>query len=259
MSASVDDPYSRLQYRRLIAWPGRIRREAPLLDEVLGSGPERRVLDLGCGTGEHSRFLAEQGYEAVGVDRSTAQLTEARSGDATDAPLFLEADLTALDDVPELAPASFGGALCLGNTLPHLVDHDALGRFLGGVRRLLLPDAPFLVQLLNYERIFSEGARHLPLNLRDDPDGGEIVFLRLMELDNDGMVTFCPTSLSFDANRDDPVRVKSSRRVRLRGWRRRELDEAFRSAGFGSVEALGDFNRQEYDSLTSNDLLLIAC
>ncbi|MFB5622255.1 MAG: class I SAM-dependent DNA methyltransferase [Candidatus Nitrosomaritimum yanchengensis] len=35
------------------------------------------VLDLGCGTGNHAFILAENGYEVVGVDRSTEMLEQA--------------------------------------------------------------------------------------------------------------------------------------------------------------------------------------
>ena len=38
------DPYSRVEYRRLIAWPKRIQREWSLLERVLSSGPSRRVV-----------------------------------------------------------------------------------------------------------------------------------------------------------------------------------------------------------------------
>ena len=92
-----NDPYSRLQYRRLIAWPKRIEREAPLLQEVLGSGSSRLVLDLGCGTGEHARFLASAGYEVVGVDRAEGLLEEARR-EAPAGVSFFRADLGTLAD-----------------------------------------------------------------------------------------------------------------------------------------------------------------
>ena len=64
------DPFSRVEYRRLIAWPQRIEREWPLISRVLETGPSRRVLDLGCGPGKHSRRLAAEGFEVLGLDAS---------------------------------------------------------------------------------------------------------------------------------------------------------------------------------------------
>lgn len=266
-----DDPYSRLQYRRLIAWPARIEREAPFLEEILGSGPSRRVLDLGCGTGEHSRFLATQGFHVVGVDRSAKMLEEASREPVPDNLRFVESDLAELGDagleegtVPVGgARGGYGGAVCLGNTLPHLDAAADLRRFFGALRRLLRPGAPFLLQILNYERIFALDERHLPLNFRPDPEagresGGQVVFLRLMELHDDGTVIFCPTSLRFRPQDDEPVKVVSSRKVKLHGWRRDELEDLLGEAGFEHREVFGGFRRETYDPLRSRDVVLVA-
>jgi hypothetical protein len=43
----------------------------------------------------------------------------------------------------------FGAALCLGNTLPHIIP-DAVPAFFAMVRGLLAPGAPFVIQTLNY-------------------------------------------------------------------------------------------------------------
>jgi len=51
----VTDPYSRLNYRRLIAWPERIEREWPFFEKLLHKAPSNRLLDLGCGSGEHAQ------------------------------------------------------------------------------------------------------------------------------------------------------------------------------------------------------------
>ncbi|HSN85517.1 MAG TPA: class I SAM-dependent methyltransferase, partial [Thermoanaerobaculia bacterium] len=72
------DPYSRVDYRRMIAWPQRIEREWPFLERILATGPSRRVLDLGCGTGEHSRRMAAAGLAVVGVDASESMIEKAR-------------------------------------------------------------------------------------------------------------------------------------------------------------------------------------
>lgn len=260
MASSPSDPYSRLQYRRVIAWPKRIAREGPLIEELLSSGPARRVLDLGCGTGEHARHLAERGFEVVGVDRSAALLETAREEGGSNVR-YVEADLGELDalDDPALDEGPFGGALCLGNTLPHLLERDALGRFFAGLRRRLAPGAPFLIQILNYDRILGQNVRHLPLNFRPDEEtGGELVFLRLMEPMAEGRVIFCPTTLRFRPGEESPLEVISSRRVSLKGWRRSELEAELEANGFAEREVFGGFGREPFDPETSSDLLLIA-
>lgn len=248
------DKYSRLEYRRLIAWPSRIQREADLLERVLSSGPSRRVLDLGCGTGEHARFLGQKGYRVIGVDSSESQIETARDVPAPTGVEFVHGDLGELDS---LLTGIFGGAICLGNTLPHLLTPVRLGRFLSGLRDRLAEGAPLLLQLLNYERIFHREERCLPVSLRPD-ESGDIVFLRLMNLHSDGTVTFFPSTLKLRPGEDPPLEVKASKEVRLRGWRLAELEEAFEAAGFGVSERLGSFDGSAYQATESRDLIVVA-
>ncbi len=254
-----EDPYSRLEYRRLIAWPKRIQREWPLLEEVLaGSGassdPPRRVLDLGCGTGEHSRFLVEQGFEVVGIDASASMIAKAIEAPLPSGLSFVHGDLAAIED---LIDGRFSGAICLGNTLPHIRTDRALASFLRGLRSRLVPGALWILQLLNYERIVSRGERHLPLNFRPHDDG-ESVFLRLMEVEDDGRVLFFPTTLRFRPDADPPVTVAASKRVELRGWRLAELEAALDDAGFSERTLYGSFERRPFESQESRDLIMIA-
>ena len=56
-------------------------QESQLIDRLFqtyGNGPVRTVLDLGCGTGNHDLWLAQRGYDVVGVDRSAGMLESAR-------------------------------------------------------------------------------------------------------------------------------------------------------------------------------------
>lgn len=167
---------------------------------------------------------------------------------------FIEGDLCQIAD---LVQGEFGGALCLGNTLPHILEVDDLRRFLEGLRHRLSCSAPLLIQLLNYERIFQRQERHLPLNFRSDGEE-EIVFLRLMELRQDGQVLFYPSTLRLVPGGDPPLEVKASKEVRLRGWRAEEVESALRKAGFDSFRRLGNFAGGAFDPLESRDLILVA-
>ena len=48
-----------------------IKREVDFIDHSLGVAQGAVVLDLACGTGEHSIELASRGYSVVGYDLST--------------------------------------------------------------------------------------------------------------------------------------------------------------------------------------------
>ena len=255
---SPHSPYKRLNYRRLIAWPARIEREGPFLEAEIRRAPEPSVIDLGCGTGEHCRHLAERGFKAVGVDRSREQIAKAR--DYTDeypphGPRFLCGELETLD---ELTDERFGAAICLGNVLPHL-DDLPLERALTAVAARLAPEGRLLLQILNYERIFRRGDRYLPLNVRDNPEGGgEIVFLRLMKPDGDSHVRFFPSTLLLRPGDEPPLEVKSTKEVRLRAWRQDDLEVMLCRHGFRVAERYGDMKRAPFDAESSNDLVLVA-
>lgn len=249
-----DDPFSRVDYRRMVAWPERLKREAPLLRRLAAGAPDASVIDLGCGTGEHSRFFAAEGYRAVGLDRSEAMLEK-----ATDTPLppNLRFVLGEIEEAPRLVGETFGAAISLGNTLVNLLDEEDLRKAFRSVHRLLVPGGRFLFQIINYERIRSRKLRHLPLNFRED-EKGEVVFLRLLEPVENGIVRFCPTSLSYRPGDDPPVTVVQSRLIEVRGWERREMESALDGTGFQVESVFGDMEGGPYASEDSADLVVLA-
>lgn len=249
--ADPNDPYARLSYRRLIAWPARIQREAPFLREVLAGAPSKRLLDLGCGTGEHARFLQEEGFDVTGVDASEAQLAQAR--EAGPGPAFVKGDLAELGSS---VTGPFGAAISLGNGLPHLHAPE-MARFLEHLARLLAPGAPVLFQLLNYDRILDGRVTSLPLNVRED-EGERVVFLRLMDPRPDGTVLFNPTTLRWRPGAEPPVEVLAGKNVVLKGWRRAELEAALGRAGFRVEAAFGGVKRERWDAAASSDTVLLA-
>lgn len=251
-----DDRYASFDYSRLIKWDERLTREWPLFEELLLSSPSNRILDLGSGTGEHARFLAAKGFDVTGIDSSPAMLEKSRAGDDIHVR-FLSGDMRDLDSVVDV---QFGAAICVGNVLPHLSAEDDLSRLAAGLRRVLLPGAPFLLQMINYDRIEAKKERALPITFLPDPDDKDatIIFLRTMDLQPDGRVIFMPTTLRQRSDRELPIELLSTRRVEIRGWRRAAIESAFRNAGFDSIEVFGSYQKALFEPVESRDLILIA-
>jgi glycine/sarcosine N-methyltransferase len=251
---AAEDRYARFDYSRLINWSPRLEREWPLLSEILRDAPSTKVLDLGSGTGEHARFLASKGFDVTGVDTSPAMLEKSR---AAGGARFVEGDMRDLGRVVE---EGFGAAICVGNALPHLSGDDDLRRLAAGLRRVLLPGAPFLLQLINYGRIEAKKERALPLTFLPDPDdpGATIIFLRTMELLDGGRVVFMPTTLRQRIDREEPVELVATQRVEIRGWRAAEIERALREAGFASVVLYGAYDKAPFLAAESRDVIAVA-
>jgi SAM-dependent methyltransferase len=104
--------------------------EARLLGEVAG----RRVLEVGCGAAQCSRWLLTQGASCVGVDLSGAQLDHARVLDARTgiAVPVVQADA---EELP-FATGSFDLAFSAFGAVPFVADVE---RLLREVARVLRP------------------------------------------------------------------------------------------------------------------------
>ena len=138
-----------LMYRYWVPWDGVGVRDD--LRWLLASGRlDRsactRVVDLGCGTGANVVFLAEQGFEATGIDFSKVAIGKARER-AADAGVvrqcrFVEADLTETDHASELG-APYDLLIDFGT----LDDLRPAGRraMAATVRRLSRPGSRFLL------------------------------------------------------------------------------------------------------------------
>lgn len=98
-AVSLDNPaYWDKRYRQGDA-PWNRGVHSPALEETLSRLSRRgRALVPGCGQGHDARFLAEQGWEVVGIDFAPAALAEARSREGTPRVGYEEADFLALSE-----------------------------------------------------------------------------------------------------------------------------------------------------------------
>ena len=93
------------QYEKEVFTAGTIG-ECDFIEKEIKHDKQRRILDIGCGTGRHSVELAKRGYRITGIDLSEGQLAKARekakkenltidfrSGDARNLPFVNEFDV----------------------------------------------------------------------------------------------------------------------------------------------------------------------
>jgi glycine/sarcosine N-methyltransferase len=226
-------------YSSISAYYDRIFPVDPQALDFLGSGlePGSRVLDIACGTGGHSIGLAELGHRVTGIDLDGAMIRLARdkAGDLAAPPDFRIMDMLTVADALE---PGFDRIFCVGNSLVHLETDKKIARLLAGCFSLLRPQGCLIVQIINYDRILSQGLTTLP-TLHDE--AAALEFNRSYELDRTGRQLIFRTEL--EVGREEERRVIRNQ-IPLRIVTRKQLQRLVRTAGFRGLEWFGGFDRR---------------
>jgi malonyl-CoA O-methyltransferase len=136
--------------------------EGPVVRATVGDARGLNVVDLGCGTGRHSLWLAAAGATVTAVDFSEGMLAEARRKPGAEAVRFVAHDLH--------RPLPFAAEFDLvvsGLVLEHLRE---LGGFFAEARRVLKPGGRAVVSAM-HPAMFLRGTRAR----FTDPESGEVV------------------------------------------------------------------------------------
>ncbi len=134
-------------YRAPITLWGDVRIPEELKDIVETYKP-KTSLELGCGLGRFSAFMARQGIKATGVDFSPVAVEKAKKRVANNEhkPTFIAGDVTNLEMITEQFDVSFDVG-CF-----HCLDEDDQQKYVSEIYRLLKPGAAHLLWTMDHAR-----------------------------------------------------------------------------------------------------------
>ncbi|MBL8046182.1 MAG: class I SAM-dependent methyltransferase [Anaerolineales bacterium] len=116
---------------------------APELVRVVAERPAGTALDLGCGTGTQTRYLAEHGWQVTGIDfvpRAVEQAQRKNRAFASQVTL-LTGDVTKLEQLP--LPGPYDLALDMGCF--HSLSDAGRERYIAGLSYWLKPGGLFML------------------------------------------------------------------------------------------------------------------
>ena len=238
-------------YDRFVNWPSRLALELPFLHTELSQNGARRVLDSACGTGQHAIALAKLGFEVVGTDASAPMIEVARKNAAGQSGIRFR--VAAFGHMHAAVGGGFDAVLCLGNSLPHVLERESVGEALVDMATCLRPGGLLIIQNRNFDRVVTRKERWMEPQSRSEGDH-EWLFLRFYDWEPDGLVGFNMVTLRRQGSGPWSQRVSHSLlRPQLRG----ELESALTSAGFAQTRAYGDLAGSAFDPLSSGNLVIV--
>ena len=197
----------------------------------------KTILDVGAATGNLTAYLSSQGYEVTAIDLSEGLIAKAAEKGVT----VQQLNMLAIDELP-----TFDNIVCIGNTLPHLDSKTSVQLFLQKAYRQLTQGGKLVLQLLNFQKYFSQQQGdylgNLPLIEND-----KVKFERYYYLNEEGKIRF-KTIL------DDTIKNEEL----LQPIFADQLTEWLTQIGFQAINLYGNFKKDPFDKEKSMALIVTA-
>ena len=207
----------------------------------------KKILDIGCATGELAFNLAKEGAKVTGIDLNEDLLQQARTGIgefrfaesikheselSTSSPAFQIGNMLELKN--DFQPEHFDVVLCFGNTLVHLKNLQQVKEMFQGVYAVVKPGGHFLLQILNYDYIIEHGVSELPLIETEN-----IKFVRKYGFEDNSQLVRFQTDLILKKEE-----ATISNETSLLALKSRELIDLLELADFTGIELFSNFKME---------------
>lgn len=199
--------------------PDRVAENRALFEEMkLQPAGTKKALDVGSGSGFQTLPLAQLGFHVTAVDLSQRLLAELASH-AAGLPVT-----TVHDDILRWIgsePTGYELAVCMGDTLTHLVHFGDVQRLFREVHRLLVPGGRFVVAFRDYTGELQGADRFIPV--RGDE---RTIFSCFLEYEGDHVRVY-DVLQQREADAGWTMKVSAYRKLRIgRAWAEKRAGEA---------------------------------
>lgn len=248
-NADYNDWLSKTYYAA-VDWENRLHYEMSDLLKVFNANKVKTIVDIGCGTGEHSIELARAGFTTIGIDRSKSMIKEANKRrnvlpDQTKQKVkFYEDDI---ENFLLKFRADFDCALFMGNTISH--NPHSYQDLIKTMGEHLSENGIMILQITNFEKVLKAQKRLLSFNFARLEDAEEYAFLEFYDLPDKRDKTILKTFaiLRSHGKRWKWVGVRNS----LMAYSTKDsIKKTLKAAGFSHIQVYGSsFDGRSWDYL----------
>lgn len=252
------------QYDLVMTWEERLSNEIPNLTSLFGKEKVKKVLDIGCGTGEHDISLAKKGFKVLGIERSRLMYEKAENK-KNKLPINVKKNLSFMSgDYHELLKDKqneFDAAIFMGNALAQNLDWREL---LKTTAKSLRPkNAVIVLQITNLEKVLKTNKRLQDFNIRISKRGpnNELAFIEFFDQPRkNGEVNFNMVILEFGGKKWAPKAINNTPVAIINRDNIRSVLEklGFKKIHFYGSRDWGPFLKEKFESMESDRLSVVA-
>ena len=148
----------------------------------------------------------------------------------------------------------FDGLICLGNSLPHVLDESSMITTLNDFIAIMRPGGKLMIQNRNFDSVLKTHNRWMDPQTYHE-DGKTWIFARFYDFDPDGLITF-NIMILFDQGTHEFHQQMIS--TRLWPIKKTQLEILLVNAGFIDIRAYGDLLGSDFDKEKSGNLVITA-
>lgn len=116
-------------------------KEVDFLEEIFGESKPKKILEVGCGTGNYTKILFERGYKITGVDLSEDMLKIAREKCACK---FIEGDIRDIS-----LNEKFDASIAMFAVMGYITKNSEITKALNNIHQCLKPNGIFIFDVWN--------------------------------------------------------------------------------------------------------------
>ncbi len=209
------------------------KAEVENMVKLLNMEPSYRVLDLCCGTGRHSLYLSSQGFDVVGVDRTTTFIEKARQKAEQH---NLKVEFVVSDMLDYCVSNSFNVVINLFGSFGYFDNPTNDLKVVKNMHASLRSGGKFLIETMGKEILakeFQEKDWH--------EEGDTLVLAERKPIQNWGRMQTRWIVIKGNQRVEHTVSIRSYSAV--------ELSSLLSEAGFSKVEVYGDLEGLEYNHM----------
>jgi glycine/sarcosine N-methyltransferase len=224
----------------------RLGSERTIMANLLEKFHFETALDVACGTGLHGILLSQLGIQVVGTDISEEMLLQAnRNARRNGAEIsWIQSSMV---DLTKNINQTFDAVLCLGNSVPHLLNMKDLIKTFTNFYHLLNKNGYVVLQLLNYQKILFEKKRIISVNRLEEKE-----FIRFYDFLSN-FIQF--NILKIEGSKKNPEYSLTS--TLLFPYKRIEIEEALSTCGFSDLKFYGSLVFEPFSERESQNLIVV--